>query len=107
MFTHDIEEWLREVDLWTRRESEDLVSALQQGTSVGMFEFAISDSRQQWFVMTAHANCVLVLTSKQARFELAARLDQSLRGDWDSCRMANLFPPPASASQTGTASRLM
>lgn len=108
VFTHDIEEWLREVDLWTQRESEDLIAALQQGQSVGMFEFAFSDNRQQGFVMTAHTNCVLILRSPQARQDLAVRLMHSLDGDWDSDGLMSLFPTSASARRhTGNSSRLM
>jgi len=107
VFTHDIEEWLQEVDLWTRRESEDLVAALRQGRSVGMFEFATSADCQQCFIMTAHANCVLVLPSSQARCELAALLCRSVDGHSDGGPMAHLFFPSTSAPQTGTASRLM
>lgn len=107
MFTHDIDEWLQEVDLWNRRETEDLLAALERQQSTGIFEFASSDDRGRGFVMTPHTNSVLVLTSNAARLALVERLRRSLRGEWDSCLMVYMSTAPATGTVDGSRSRLM
>ncbi len=107
IFTNSTDEWLQEVDLWNRRETEDLLAALAQRQSVGMFEFASSDDRGRSFVMAPHTNCVLVLASDTARLTLAERLRRSLRGEWDSCLMVYMSAAPTSGAAGTTRSRLM
>ncbi len=107
MFTNNTDEWLQEVDLWNRRETEDLLAMLEQRQSVGMFEFASSDDRGCGFVMAPHTNSVLVLASDAARLALAERLSHALRGEWDSCLMVYMSPAPASGTGGTARSRLM
>ena len=107
MFTNNTDEWLQEVDLWNRRETEDLLATLEQRQSVGMFEFASSDDRGRGFVMAPHTNSVLVLASDMARLALAERLRRSLRGEWDSCLMVYMNTVPAPGLSDGARSRLM
>jgi hypothetical protein len=107
MFTHDTDEWLQEVDLWNRRETEDLLAALEQQHSVGMFEFASSDEPGRGFVMAPHTNSVLVLTGDPERLALVERLRRSLRGEWDSCLMVYMNTVPAPGLSDGARSRLM
>lgn len=105
MFTNSTDEWLQEVDLWNRRETEDLLAALEARRSVGMFEFASSDDRGRSFVMAPHTNSVLVLASDAARLALAERLRRSLRGEWDSCLMVYMSVAPGASAPAR--SRLM
>jgi hypothetical protein len=107
MFTNNTDEWLQEVDLWNRRETEDLLATLEQRQSVGMFEFASSDDRGRGYVMAPHTNRVLVLASDAARLALAERLRRSLRGEWDSCLMVYMSTAPATGTVDGSRSRLM
>ena len=107
-FTDDIDAWLLEVDLWTPRETEDLVAALRQGHTVGMFEFTSSRHGQRCFIKTAHVDRILVLATSQARSDMVVLLTRSLDGANDGSKpMAHWFAPSTFAAQTGTASRLM
>lgn len=107
MFTHDTDEWLQEVDLWNRRETEDLLAALERQQSTGIFEFASSDDRGRGFVMAPHTNSVLVLAGNPERLALVDRLRRSLRGEWDSCLMVYMNTVPAPGLSDGARSRLM
>lgn len=108
LFTHDIDEWLQEVDLWNRRETEDLLRALERQQSTGIFEFASSDDRGRGFVMAPHTNSVLVLASDTVRLALVERLRRSLRGEWDSCLMVYMTSVAAPRATADPAtSRLM
>jgi hypothetical protein len=66
LFTQDANEWLNQVDPWYEGEALDLLDAAQNGRSVGVFDCAMTTEGARWFVMAAHAERVLVLTSPDA-----------------------------------------
>lgn len=66
LFTHDTAEWLDEVDPWSDQEALDLLDAVRNCRTQGLFHCSSSADGSVHFVMTAHATGVLVLATRDA-----------------------------------------